>query len=135
MKPSLIISSLDAERLEQLLAAPLPGGTAAYRPLLDELTRADIVEPQDMPPGVVTMNSTVRFDLGAGEEQLCLTLAYPKDMKTVRNGISVLTPIGTALLGLSVGDKIDWPRPDGQLMEVSILDVLYQPERAGEYFR
>ena len=135
MKPSLIISSLDADRLDTLLAAPLPGGTAAYQPLLDELARAEIVEPQDMPPGVVTMNSTVRFDIGAPDGQFCLTLAYPKDMNTMQNGISVLTPIGTALLGLSVGDQIDWPRPDGQLMKVAILDVVYQPERAGEYFR
>lgn len=135
MKPAITISSLDAERLEDLLATLSPTGDANHQALLDELARADIVEPQDILPGVVTMNSTVRFQIDAPEEQFCLTLAYPKDMNQVENGISILTPIGTALLGLSVGDTIDWPRRDGQLLNVRLLEVLYQPERAGEYFR
>ena len=135
MKPPITISSLDAERLEDLLATLSPTDDTNHRALLDELARADIVEPRDILPGVVTMNSTVRFQIDAPEEQFCLTLAYPKDMNHVENGISVLTPIGTALLGLSVGDTIDWPRRDGQLLNVRLLEVLYQPERAGEYFR
>ncbi len=135
MKPPITISSLDAERLETLAGATSPVADASRQALLDELARADIVEPQDVPPGVVTMNSTVRFEIDAPDEQFCLTLAYPKDMEQLSNGISILTPIGTALLGLSVGDTIDWPRPDGQLLRVRLLEVLYQPERAGEYFR
>lgn len=135
MKPHITVSSLDADRLETLLGTTSPEGDASHRALLDELARANIVEPQDMPPGVVTMNSTVRFEIDGPDEQLCLTLAYPKDMGHVSNGISILTPIGTALLGLSVGDTIDWPRRDGQLLKVRLLEVLYQPERAGEYFR
>ena len=133
MKPPITVSSLDAERLETLLA--MPGDDIHQHALLDELSRADIVPPQEMPSGVVTMNSTVRFEIDAPEEQFCLTLAYPKDMNAVQNGISVLTPIGTALLGLSVGDTIEWPRRDGQLLKVRLLEVLYQPERAGDYFR
>ena len=135
MKPHITISSLDADRLETMLGATAPGGDANRQALLDELARADIVEPQDVPPGVVTMNSTVRFEIDAPDEQFRLTLTYPKDMAHVANGISILTPIGTALLGLSVGDTIDWPRRDGQLLKVRLLEVLYQPERAGEYFR
>ncbi len=135
MQPPLIISSLDAERLESLLDALPQDSAAAHHPLLDELARADIVEPQAMPPGVVTMNSTVRFEIDDPHEQFCLTLSYPKDMAHVDNAISILTPVGTALLGLSVGDRIDWPRPDGQMRKVRLLDVLYQPEQAGEYFR
>jgi regulator of nucleoside diphosphate kinase len=135
MKPAITMSSLDLERLENLLATRSPSDDANHRALLDELARADIVEPQDIAPGVVTMNSTVRFEIDAPEEQFCLTLAYPKDMHQVPDGISVLTPIGTALLGLSVGDTIAWPRRDGQLQNVRLLEVLYQPERAGEYFR
>ncbi|MBB3120405.1 nucleoside diphosphate kinase regulator [Pseudoduganella violacea] len=134
MKPHITISSLDAERLEALLDAPRPADVTGQA-LLDELARADIVAPEDMPADVVTMNSTVRFEIiGAGEER-CLTLAYPKDMAHLPNGISILTPIGAALLGLSVGDTMEWPRPDGQLLQVRLLEVLYQPERAGEYFR
>lgn len=135
MKPPITISSLDAERLEALLDAMSPLSDASRIALLDELARAELVAPEDIPPDLVTMNSTVRFEIDAPKEQFCLTLAYPKDMGHVSNAISILTPIGTALLGLSVGDSIDWPRPDGQLLKVRLLDVLYQPERAGEYFR
>lgn len=135
MKPATTISSLDVERLEDLLATLPPGGKFNQQALLDELARADIAEPQDMPPGVVTMNSTVRFEIDSPPEQFCRTLAYPKDMHQVHDGISILTPIGTALLGLSIGDTVDWPRKDGQLLKVRLLEVLYQPEREGEYFR
>lgn len=135
MKPAITISSLDVERLENLLATLAPRDDVNQRALQGELARAEIVEPQDIAPGVVTMNSTVRFEIDAPEEQFCLTLAYPKDMNQVQNGISILTPIGTALLGLSVGDTIAWPSRNGQLLNVRLLEVLYQPERAGEYFR
>lgn len=134
MQPQITISALDAERLEALLDSVRPDDATA-RALLDELARADIRAPQDMPPDVVTMNSTVRFEIAGAGEQRCLTLAYPKDMARLQDGISILTPVGAALLGLSVGDSISWPRPDGQLVQVRLLEVLYQPERAGEFFR
>jgi regulator of nucleoside diphosphate kinase len=133
MKPSITISSLDAERLEHLLdtSGRNPCGDA----ILDELARARIVLPQHMPPDVATMHSTVRFAIDSPEEEFCLTLAYPKDMDQLSNGLSILTPIGTALLGLKVGDTIAWPRPDGKMLQVCLLEVIHQPERAGEYFR
>ncbi|MYM28592.1 nucleoside diphosphate kinase regulator [Duganella sp. CY15W] len=134
MQPNITISSLDAERIEALIHATRPE-TATSRGLLAELTRADILEPEEMPHDVVTMNSTVRFEITGTDEVRTLTLAYPKDMAQQPDSISILTPIGAALLGLSVGDTIDWPRPDGQLVKVRLLDILYQPERAGEYFR
>ncbi len=134
MTPNITISSLDADRLEAMLDATRPD-SAASAALLGELARAEIVAPHAMPPGVVTMNSTVRFEMDGQDEPFCLTLAYPKDMQQVDNGISILTPVGTALLGLSVGDTIDWPRRDGALATVRLLEVVYQPERAGEYFR
>lgn len=134
MKPSVIVSSQDLERIESLLDT-LPPESAAAQSLLGELDRADIVAPEDMPPSVVTMRSTVRFQLDEPPETFCLTLSYPKEMPDVPDGISLLTPIGTALLGLSAGDSIDWPRPDGQLVKVRIVDVPYQPERAGDFSR
>ena len=135
MQPKLTISSLDADRLEALLDTACAHSAAGRQALLDELARADIVEPQAMPPGVATMNSTIRFAIDGQDQAFCLTLAYPKDMARLDDGISILTPVGSALLGLSAGEAIDWPRPDGQLLTVRLLDVLYQPERAGEYFR
>ena len=135
MQPKIIVSSLDAERLEILLDALPPAEAAAHEGLLEELGRAEIVAPQDMPAGVVTMNSTVRFQIDAPPEELRLTLVYPRDLANTADAISILTPVGSALLGLSVGDAIDWPRPDGQLVRVRILEVLYQPEQAAELVR
>ena len=129
MKPQITVSSLDIERLEALLKkSPNPE-------LLEELGRAKVVEPEEIPPNVVTMRSQVRFEIEQPPQQLCLTLAYPKDMPELMDGISILTPIGTALLGLAVGDSIAWPLPDGQSTTLRILEVTYQPERAGETFR
>jgi regulator of nucleoside diphosphate kinase len=129
MKPNITVSTLDIERLEALLE------TNHNQALADELARAIAVEPEDIPANVVTMRSQVRFEIENPPQQLCMTLAYPKDMAELPDGISILTPIGTALLGLAVGDSIDWPRPDGQMTTLRIVEVPYQPERAGETFR
>nr|WP_217346714.1 nucleoside diphosphate kinase regulator [Noviherbaspirillum sp. L7-7A]MBV0881193.1 nucleoside diphosphate kinase regulator [Noviherbaspirillum sp. L7-7A] len=134
MKPSITVSSQDLERIEALLDT-LPPDSPAAQSLREELDRADILPPQEVPPSVVTMRSTVRFQIDESPETFCLTLSYPREMPDVPDGISLLTPIGTALLGLTVGDSMDWPRPDGQLVRVRIVEVLYQPERAGDFSR
>lgn len=135
MRPNIVVSSVDMERLETLLHA-LPSAQSATRhALLEELSRAELVEPADMPPHVVTMNSRVRFALDQPAEEFTLTLAYPKDMHSGDDRISVLAPVGNALIGLAAGDSIDWTRPDGAAFKLTVLDVLYQPERAGELHR
>ncbi|RJG17740.1 nucleoside diphosphate kinase regulator [Massilia cavernae] len=135
LKPTIIVSALDMERLEALLDS-LPSAQAGCRDaLLDELARAEVVPSGQVPPGVVTMNSTVRFAIDSLEGSHTLTLAYPKDMDGTEGRVSVLTPVGSALLGLSEGDSIDWPRPDGAPLRLTVSEVLYQPERAGEPHR
>ncbi|MCW8905126.1 nucleoside diphosphate kinase regulator [Sedimenticola sp.] len=133
-QPRIILTSQDLDRLEALLetlpAATFPGKAE----LLRELDRAEVVSPQEVSPDVVTMNSKVRFALESGEE-FCLTLVYPKDMDGSAERISILAPVGSALLGLSVGEHIEWPRPGGGMMKVQIVEVIYQPERAGEFHR
>ena len=134
-KPKIIVSSQDLERLEALLDS-LPGNALAGKSaLMEELGRAEIVEPQKIPPTVVTMNSKVRFVIESSGEEFCLTLAYPKDLNGGKDQISVLAPVGSALLGLSVGDRIEWPTPGGGLIKVKIEEVVYQPEQAGEFHR
>jgi len=133
--PKVIISSIDADRLERLLAA-LPSDAFAGKAELEaELDRADVVDPHDIPPTVVTMNSTVKFKVESSNEEFCMTLVYPKDVDASGGTISVLAPVGSALLGLSQGDEIEWPRPGGGTLRVRIEEVIYQPERAGEYHR
>jgi len=134
-RPKIVISSLDAERLEKLIAS-LPGNDFSGKEELEaELARAEIVEPQAIPPTVVTMNSTVRFSVVSSSEEFTLTLVYPKDIDGSSGKISILAPIGSALLGLAQGDEIEWPKPGGGLIRVRIEEVTYQPERAGEYHR
>lgn len=134
-KPNVIISERDADRLEALLAAlpvnAFPGKTA----LEGELDRADIVDPKDVPPTVVTMNSKIRFKVASSREEFSLTLVYPKDVDESGGTISILAPVGSALLGLSQGDEIEWPKPGGGTLKVHLDEILYQPERAGEYHR
>ena len=134
-KPRVVLSSRDADRLETLLASMPSSAFAGKKELEAELDRADIVESEDIPPDVVTMNSTVRFRVASSEEEFTLTLVYPKDMDDSGKTISILAPVGSAMLGLSQGDEIEWPKPGGGMLKVHIEEITYQPERAGEYHR
>lgn len=134
-KPKVIISSLDAERLEKLIDALPDTAFPGKKDLEAELARAQIVAPKDVPPTVVTMNSTVRFAVESSRDEFQLTLVYPKDIDTSGEKISILAPVGSALLGLTQGDEIEWPKPGGGVLRVRIKEVVYQPERAGEHHR
>lgn len=132
-KPGIFISSKDAARLESLVDSLPRGSFPGKEALEEELARAEIVEPEDMPPTVVTLNSTVRFRVTSSDEEFTLTLVHPRDMDSSSSKISILAPVGSALLGLSQGDEIEWPKPGGGLLRVRIVEVTYQPERAGRY--
>ncbi|PLX59988.1 nucleoside diphosphate kinase regulator [Sedimenticola selenatireducens] len=133
-RPRIILTSQDLDRLEALLDTLPAGSFPGKSELQAELDRAEVVSPEAVSPDVVTMNSKVRFALESGEE-FCLTLVYPKDMDGSAERISILAPVGSALLGLSVGEHIEWPRPGGGMMKVQLVEVIYQPERAGEFHR
>lgn len=134
-KPPLVISSLDAERLEQLLGTLRDRDVQVREALEAELERAEIVDPHEVPPSVVTMNSRVRFRISGSDETFCLRLVYPRDVDPAGGTVSILAPVGGALLGLTQGDEIDWPKPGGGQLRVRIEEVAYQPEREGEYHR
>ncbi|MBU0914109.1 MAG: nucleoside diphosphate kinase regulator [Gammaproteobacteria bacterium] len=132
--PEIVLSSLDLDRLDQLLSR-LPSTDPARLQLEQELERGAVVEPAAMPGNVVTMNSTVRLRLLKTGEEPCLTLVYPKDLDASGDKVSVLAPVGSALLGLSEGDQIHWPMPDGEIQPIQVLQLLYQPERSGQFHR
>jgi len=136
-RPPLLLSRLDVERIEELLDQPQfrSLNTDALR---GELERADVVEPAKVPADVITMNSTARVrvedpELGAHEHEL--TLVYPRDADGSAHKVSILAPVGSALLGLRVGDAIDWPMPGGRSARLHLLAIRYQPEAAGELHR
>ena len=81
------------------------------------------------------MNSTVKFKIHSTARDFYLTLVYPKDVDAQGGTISILAPVGIALLGLSQGDEIEWPKPGGGMLQVRIEEITYQPERSGEYLR
>ncbi|WP_038054149.1 nucleoside diphosphate kinase regulator [Thioalkalivibrio sp. ALJ1] len=134
-KPKIVVSTTDMERLDKLLeslpADAFPGKTD----LEAELDRADVVDSHAIPGSVVTMNSRVRFRVIESGDEFSMTLVYPRDVDESGGTLSILAPVGSALLGLSEGDEIGWPRPGGGQMHVQIEEVEYQPERAGEYHR
>jgi regulator of nucleoside diphosphate kinase len=134
-RPNIILSTTDAERLERLLDSVDEADFPGKADLESELSRAIVVDAKDIPPKVVTMRSTVRFRIESSSEERCLTLVYPSDVDESGRTISILAPVGSALLGLSEGDEIDWPKPGGGTLRVRIDEVTYQPERAGEYHR
>ena len=134
-KPQLILSSLDLDRIEALLAAIPSSAFAGKAALQAELDRADVLPPEQMPPNVVTMNSTVQFSIVETGKELRLTLVYPRDLDGSADKVSIFAPVGSALLGLSVGDELAWPGPGGKAMTVRVTDILFQPERAGELHR
>lgn len=134
-RPKITLSSTDAQRLGNLLDSLPTASVIGSAELEEELVRATVVDPHKIPPTVVTMNSTVKFAVENSSESFELTLVYPKDMDASGKTISVLAPVGSALLGLSQGDAIEWPKPGGGVLKVKVEEVLYQPERAGEFHR
>jgi regulator of nucleoside diphosphate kinase len=136
-RPPLLLSRLDAERIEALLEQPQYRALNT-RALQEELERAEIAEPGQMPADIITMNSTARVRLeeaGQGSHEHELTLVYPRDADGSAEKVSILAPVGSALLGLRVGDAIDWPMPGGRSARLHVLAIRYQPEAAGELHR
>jgi regulator of nucleoside diphosphate kinase len=98
----------------------------------DELDRAEIVKPEEIPVDIITMNSTFRLrDLDTGEDVI-YTLVFPAKADSAKGKISILAPVGTAVLGYRVGDTVEWEVPGG-LKRLRVEEVLYQPEAEGDY--
>jgi regulator of nucleoside diphosphate kinase len=130
----LYITEFDKSRLEELInVAEEFGGQDRkdLESLAEELDKAEVVSPKNVPADVVTMNSKVVLrDLDTSEE-MTYTLVFPRDANIGAGAISILAPVGTAILGYAKGDVVEWPVPSG-VRRIRIKDVLYQPEAAGD---
>ena len=113
-RPDVVLAAQSTRglaRLEALLDSPVLSRHPAAIALMDELNRAEVRAPEDIPSDVVTMHSRVECeDIASGEEHV-LTLVYPNEADVERHRVSVLAPVGSALLGLSIGQTIDWHAP------------------------
>ncbi len=135
MQRQIYITAHDKTRLERLL---MEGEASDARDRKDiqamaaELARAEVVSPREIPANVVTMNSKVHLVDVDTEEDMHYVLTFPHDADASEGRISVLAPVGTALLGYAEGDVIEWPVPAG-IRHLRIEKILYQPEAAGDY--
>ncbi|MDT8895813.1 nucleoside diphosphate kinase regulator [Halomonas sp. I1] len=133
VRPPLIINRLDAERLQRLIDAA--GDDAVARSLEEELERGEVLDPEEIPMDVISMNSQVRFTDLTREREIVRTLVYPRSLDATEDGVSVMAPVGAALLGLRVGDVIEWPLPGGERTSLRVDAILWQPEREGQFHR
>jgi regulator of nucleoside diphosphate kinase len=133
---TIYITEFDRARLTELIDLTRNGEGDWNRHYLNrlegELERAEVVDPKDIPGDAITMRSTVRLrDLGSGKE-LIYSLVFPNEADIDKGKISVLAPVGTAMIGYRVGDTIEWEVPAG-LRRLKVQEVLYQPEASGDY--
>lgn len=114
LQNTLVVSREDYQRLSDLIERYQSGRLAdAAADLEDELARATVLEPQSIPPDIVRMGSKVRFRFVDTNESREVTLVYPGEASVDEGRISILAPIGTALIGLGVGQRISWSTPEG----------------------
>ncbi|MGE5375461.1 MAG: nucleoside diphosphate kinase regulator [Bacteroidota bacterium] len=129
------ITQYDLDRLQKLI---LDAQATEYRKseyiekLRTELNREIIVKPHEIPPSVVTMNSTIELlDLDTHELET-YTLVFPEDADLSKGRISILAPIGTAMLGYEIGDVFEWDVPAGK-RHLRVERIIYQPEASGNF--
>lgn len=130
--PKIYLTQNDLDRLLDLLEGYKAGsGGRRFEALEQELVRAIVMPRDKLPDDVVTMNSRVIFENEKTGERREISLVYPGSADIDAGKISVLVPIGTALLGLRVGQSIDWELPSGEKARYRVIAVPYQPEAAG----
>jgi regulator of nucleoside diphosphate kinase len=133
-RSSVVITELDAARLEKLLERDRQESEQEHlEALRAELEKAEIVCPRTVPKNVVTMNSWVLCEDQETRVRAKLRLAYPGDARRGRSALSVLSPVGTALLGISVGEPLELPAGHELAARLRVRALPYQPEREGHF--
>jgi regulator of nucleoside diphosphate kinase len=129
--PPIYLTQNDLDLLLDLLEGYNTGSGKRFEALERELVRAVVMPREKIPNDVVTMNSRVLFENEETGERREISLVYPGSADIDAGKVSILAPIGTALLGLRVGQAIDWDLPSGEKARYRVIDVPYQPEAAG----
>ncbi len=127
-QPPVVFSAEDHDRLLHLAKAALahyPSNDARF--LLDELSRGDILPTEWLPSEVIAMNSFVEFQDHRSEKRRRVQLVYPYQANLSRGRVSVLSPIGAALIGLTEGQSISWLTPGGRHGRITVLRVSRMP--------
>ena len=122
-----LLTELDFTRISKLNRGQLP------EDLVEDLNSADLVVSRDVASDVVTMNSQVEIVHDGSARRQKFTLCYPADADAGQGLISVLSPVGSALLGRRVGDTACWQMPQGEERSAKVAAILFQPEASGDY--
>ena len=134
--PTLQITDTDMRALRKVVDRFTDGRLGESAELLElELDRASVVPEASIPPDVVTMRSRAAFEDIETRKRRELVLVYPNESDPAEGKVSVLAPVGLALLGLRVGDTIRWPMPRKRAANLKLLEVCYQPEAEGAFDR
>lgn len=124
---SVFLSATDNARIQSILEKTDP---ETVGPLLDEIDSATILPDDELPANVVNMGAEVTFrDLDSGKSSRC-TLVFPHQADAAKDRVSVLAPVGAALIGLAVGETIAWPVPGGKLRRLRVVDVEQRSDHA-----
>lgn len=132
---TIYITENDMVRLEELLAVASENTTRDHKHLEDlakELMKAEVVESTDIPANVITMNSKVLIKDMESKDSKTYVLVFPREANIEQDKVSILAPIGTAMIGCRVGQVITWSAPAGA-RRLKVEKILYQPEAAGDY--
>lgn len=135
MSRQIFITEKDKIKLQKLINEAKefhPGNEVYLNNLERELDRAQLVASEKIPHNVITMHSKVLLrDIDSGEE-MTYTLVYPNEANLMEDKISVLAPVGTAIIGLREKEAINWKIPSG-MVRLEVKKILYQPEAAGDF--
>lgn len=126
----IYVTEKDFMRLKNLLDSH---NGDEFEDLEIELDRAGVLSDANVPKDLITMNSQIRYLNVQDNKELTITLVYPKDANSSEGKISILAPLGSALIGLKVDQEINWMFPDGKTRTLRILEVIYQPEASGDW--
>jgi regulator of nucleoside diphosphate kinase len=132
--PEIFITTKDAEKLRELIRKAYHSdyrGSDYLKKLAEEIEKAAVVQSNQIPPDVITLNSTARLVDQKTDEEMLYTLVFPEDADISQGKISILAPIGTAMLGYKVGDTFEWDTPGGTRI-IRVKEILYQPEASGD---
>jgi regulator of nucleoside diphosphate kinase len=134
-QPEIYITKKDEEKLRALIKEAQYSeyrGSPYVKMLAAEIERAKVVPPEEIPPDVITLNSTVQLVDEELDDEMTFTLVFPDEADVEQGKISVLAPIGTAMLGYREGDTFEWETPGGKSL-IRVKKILYQPEASGNY--
>lgn len=124
-----IVSDFDLDRLDTIIGTLGEKDSSIKKRLIQKLDQADILESKDIPPTIVTLNSTVIFRLSNTREPLRMTLTLPSRKPQPDDSISILTPTGIALIGLREGSDTTFNLMNGDTVTLWVDEIVYQPER------